>query len=172
MIEARNLWIAAVGSGALLGSVAALAVNPVMKPPEEPQWRKDIRALAMSRTSYRFAMLQPEDLYPVDTTDQIAPMFTVEISSMAEPGFQRRAVFDYGKPVAEEAVSAETVADAERQREPVPALPPAADPQQPVPPAPRDARSTDRSPFAPDPYPQNASVELDQGDGNVTVSAG
>lgn len=154
-MQPRQLLLTAAGCGIFLGILGAGAVNPVMKPPVEAQWRKDLRALAMSRMSYRYAEAEPEDLYPPDTTDQMAPMFTIEIASVAGPGFRARPVLDYGNPVAEEPAGQGASQPLDAQPEALPSEP----------------QRVETVPIEPDHGSQNAAVEvLQAGPGSVTIS--
>lgn len=61
-MQPRNLMLAVVGGGTLLGTLGGLAVDTQMKAPPDPPWRHTAQAPAES--SYQLVDSGPQDLSP------------------------------------------------------------------------------------------------------------
>lgn len=59
-----NTALAIVAGGTVLGALAGVAVNPVMKPPPEQPWKERLQKEYVPTPSYRFVEAAPEDLSP------------------------------------------------------------------------------------------------------------
>jgi hypothetical protein len=63
-MHARNLMLAVIGGGTLLGTLGGLAINTDMKPPPDPPWRHASQSGRLANDSYQLVDSGPQDLSP------------------------------------------------------------------------------------------------------------
>jgi hypothetical protein len=133
-MRARNLMLAAIGGGTLLGTLGGLAIDTDMKPPPEPSWRHAVQRDFSTSDSYAFIDSGPQDLSPTWYLDRMptwkrrllyreaeyAPLpdyqdFTAELDDeLPAPADDRRDPAPWLEP-SEAAAAALDAADAARE---------------------------------------------------------
>ena len=70
-MRARNLILAVLGGGTLVGALGGLAVNTKMLPPPDQPWRHTLQKSDFDETSYQFVDSGPQDLSPTWYIDRL-----------------------------------------------------------------------------------------------------
>jgi hypothetical protein len=113
-MRARNLILAVLGGGTLLGALGGLTVNTQMRPPPDQPWRHTLQKSDFDEESYQFVDSGPQDLSPTWYVDRL-PTWKRDRLQQAIPAYLPMSEPDYADEPADEVPPADPTAPSAAQ---------------------------------------------------------